>query len=171
MWRFEHPHTNCEPRVERRLSNVACIYISLYIILAALCHVMQPVTCTYIFRCIAASKRYTLDRAGPIYISGYRSANRGPFVIARCMLGSLDENRTENLRFYSLIFATRRSKRLSEWSSLRKLLSCIRAMTGHGIHFGRDASLYGHQSQLFKRLWVRLPLSTGSFHPDLILGL
>ena len=29
--------------------------------------------------------------------------------------------------------------------------------------FGRGASLYRHRSQLFRRLWVRLPMPTGQF--------
>ena len=34
---------------------------------------------------------------------------------------------------------------------------------GCGGHFGRSASLYRHQLQLFGRLWVRLPLPAGQF--------
>ena len=34
---------------------------------------------------------------------------------------------------------------------------------GRRGRFGRGASLYRHQSQLFERLWVRLPLPTGQF--------
>ena len=36
-------------------------------------------------------------------------------------------------------------------------------MAGGFGHFGRGASLYRHRSQLFGRLWVRLPLPTGQF--------
>ena len=32
-----------------------------------------------------------------------------------------------------------------------------------GGRFGRGASLYRYRSQLFGRLWVRLPLPTGQF--------
>ena len=41
----------------------------------------------------------------------------------------------------------------------------MRKLVGKGCcgRFGRGASLYRHRSQLFERLWVRLPLPTKQF--------
>ena len=41
--------------------------------------------------------------------------------------------------------------------------STSRYRIGRGSRFGKGASLYRHRSQLFGRLWVRLPLPTGQF--------
>ena len=46
------------------------------------------------------------------------------------------------------------------WAIIRYLQSHY---IGHGGCFGRDARLYCHRSQLFGRLWVRLPLPTEQF--------
>ena len=51
-------------------------------------------------------------------------------------------------------------------SRVNKNVSCMyfyMLFIGCCGRFGRGASLYRHRSQLFGRLWVRLPLPTGKF--------
>ena len=49
---------------------------------------------------------------------------------------------------------------------MRPRIACY---VGRSGRFGRDASLYRHRSQLFGRLWVRLPLPTGQFFSEILL--
>ena len=60
--------------------------------------------------------------------------------------------------FYALFLFSNILMTLSVcYSSFSHYIGCC------GRCFGRGASLYRHRSQLFGRLWVRLPLPTGQF--------